>query len=169
MFGKLIVCAMGVLGAATFSQAPEIVTQYEQRLGGAITELKTVIEQFDADVAKNGLNRESALQVYNNSSDKFLRDRGQSMSVAIQRFKALGAQVAAFKTTNELYKPVFVLRQADQKVLKGVLDDYSMGVPATISGAAYGSLGGFLGLLFGGLLTRLSGLKKRHGRLGGRL
>ncbi|MEP3526045.1 MAG: DUF2937 family protein [Hyphomicrobiales bacterium] len=164
MFGKLVVIVMGFVGAALFCQAPEIATQYQQRLGGAIDELRTVIERFDADVAKNGLDRTSALQLYNKSPEKFLHDRGASMSVAIERFDALRTQEAAFKTTSDLNKPIYVFREADQKVLKGVLDDYMVGLPATSSGAVYGSFGALLGLLFGGLLLKLSGLDTRRSR-----
>ena len=164
MFGKLVVIAFVLGGAAIFCQAPEIATQYQQRLGGAIGELRTVIERFDADAQRAGLDRASALQVYQNSSEPFVRDRGISMSVALQRFDTLHAQQAAFKTTHEMVKPVYVYREADQKVLKGVLDDYTLGLPATISGAVYGSFGALLGLLFGGLLLKLSGLDTRRSR-----
>lgn len=164
MFGKLVVIVMGLVGAALFCQAPEIATQYQQRLGGAIDELRTVIERFDSDVAKNGLDRASALQLYNKSPEKFLHDRAVSMSVAIERFDTLRAQEVAFKTTGELNKPIYVFREADQTVLKGVLDDYTVGLPATFSGAVYGSFGALLGLLFGGLLLKLSGLDTRRSR-----
>lgn len=165
MFGKLVVFAMGLAGATTFGQAPEIATQYEQRLGGAIDELRSVIERFDADVAKNGLTRSSALEAYSTSPDQFLRDRGTSMSVAIERLEGLRVQKTDFKTTNELYKPVYVFRKADQKVLKGVLDDYSIGLPVTLGGAVYGAFGALLGFLFGGLFLKLSGLDTRRNKL----
>ena len=164
MFGKLVVIIMGFVGAALFCQAPEIATQYQQRLGGAIDELRAVIERFDADVAKNGLDRASALELYNKSPEKFLHDRGISMRVAIERFDVLRAQQVAFRTKSDLNKPVYVFREADQVVLKGVLDDYSIGVPATLGGAVYGSFGALLGLLFGGLLLKLSGLDTRRSR-----
>lgn len=164
MFGKLVVFAMGLAGAATFGQAPEIVTQYEQRLGGAISELRTVIEQFEIDVAKNGLDRTTALKAYQTSPEPFLRDRGVSMKGALERFENLTAQVSAFEATDELYKPIYLFREGDQKVLEGVLTNYTVGLPATSSGAVYGSFGALLGFLFGALLLKLSGLDTRRSK-----
>jgi len=155
---------MGMIGAITAGQAPEIVTQYEQRLGGAIDELRTVIDQFDTDVAKNGLDRVRALAVYQKSNEPFLRDRGVSMRAALKRYEKLNAQRAAFQTMNGLYKPVYLFRAADQPLLKGVLDAYQIGLPATSGGALYGFFGGVAGFLFGGLLLSLSGLDTRRNK-----
>jgi len=155
---------MGMIGAIMTGQAPEIVTQYEQRLGGAIDELRAVIDAFDADVRRNGLERVQALAVYQKSNEPFLRDRGVSMRAVLVRYEKLSGQVALSKTMNEFYKPIYLFREADQTLLKGVLDAYQIGLPATSSGAVYGLFGALMGALFGGLLLKLSGLDTRRSR-----
>lgn len=165
MFGRLVIIIMGLLGGAGIGQAPEIMTQYEQRLGGAISELKTIIQQFDQDAARNGLDRERALASYKKSPEPFLRDRGQSIATAIFRFNKLTKQSADFQRENQFYKPVYMLLNADQKLLEGVMDDYTFGLPVTSSGILYGAVGVFFGGLFGALLRMLSGLDTRRSKV----
>ena len=164
MFARLVILIASLMGAATVGQAPEVVTQYEQRLGGAISELRSIIQQFDNDVTKNGLNRAEALRVYQNSSEPFLHDRGRSMEVALVRLENLTMQVSRFREMSEFYKPIYVFRQADQQLLEGVLGDYKMALPATAGGVLYASFGALIGLLFGGLLLKLSGLDTRRNK-----
>lgn len=152
MFGRLIVILLGLAGGAGVSQAPEIATQYQQRLGGAIDELTSVINRFDEDAAQNNLNREEAIQKYQESSESFLNDRGQSMRVALQRHDNLTEQVTGFSQTNDLMKPFYLATRADQELLTGVMEDYSAGVPGTTGGLVYGGLGVLFGCLVGWIL-----------------
>ena len=163
MFGRLIVLIFGLFGAAGLAQGPEMATQYEQRIGGALGELQTVIEQFDKDVAKNGLTRETALETYNQASAPFLKDRGQSMQIALARFDALTQQVKTFKTSNDLYKPIYLFAEGDEKVMQGMLKDYTFGIPATLSGFVYAVFGFFFGGLFGWVIRIFSRLDAPRG------
>src|ERR1700760_4953272 len=87
--------AIGGLGlAALFSQFPEYAQQYEQRLGGAVNELKTIVADFDRDAQKFGLTREEALQHYAVSPDQFLVARGQSMQRTLARYDYLQADLS---------------------------------------------------------------------------
>lgn len=156
MFGRLVILIFGLFGASGLAQGPEMATQYEQRIGGALGELQTVIEQFDKDVAKNGLTRATALETYRQASAPFLKDRGQSMQVALARFDTLTHQVKAFKTSNDLYKPIYLFAEGDEKVMQGMLKDYTFGIPATLSGFVYAVFGFFFGGLFGWVIRLFS-------------
>ena len=142
-----------------------MATQYEQRIGGALGELQTVIEQFDKDVAKNGLTRETALETYSQASAPFLKDRGQSMQIALARFDALTHQVKIFKTSNDLYKPIYLFAEGDEKVMQGMLKDYSFGIPVTWSGFVYAVFGFFFGGLFGWVISIFSPRGAGHGNI----
>ncbi|MBA4783639.1 MAG: DUF2937 family protein [Rhizobiales bacterium] len=160
MLGRLIVVLFGVLGAGGLAQGPEIASQYQQRLGGAVSELETVIRQFDADVANNGLTRPAAIDVYQKSPEAFLRDRGRSMEIALKRYDSLKNQIEGFEGASDLYKPVYMIMNADKTVLEGVRKDYTLGLPVTTSGIAYGVIGAFLGAFFGMFLRMLAGSGK---------
>ena len=128
-----------------------------------MSELQTVIEQFDRDVANNGLTRETALATYSQASSPFLKDRGQSMRIALSRFDNLTKQVKTFKISNDLYKPVYLFAEGDEKVMQGMLKDYSFGIPATLSGFVFAAFGFFFGGLFGWVIRICSRLDPPRG------
>ncbi|MEP3231646.1 MAG: DUF2937 family protein [Hyphomicrobiales bacterium] len=163
MFGRLIILIFGLFGASGLAQGPEMATQYEQRIGGALGELQTVIEQFDKDVAKHGLTRETALETYSQASAPFLKDRGRSMQIALSRFDTLTHQVKTFKTSNDLYKPIYLFAEGDEKVMQGMLKDYTFGIPATLSGFVYAVFGFFFGGFFGWVIRIFSPRDAGHG------
>lgn len=140
-----------------------MASQYEQRIGGALGELQTVIEQFDKDVAKNGLTRETALETYSQASAPFLKDRGRSMQIALSRFDTLTHQVKTFKTSNDLYKPIYLFAEGDEKVMQGMLKDYTFGIPATLAGFTYAAFGFFFGGFFGWVIRLFSRLDAPRG------
>lgn len=160
MIGRLIVLLFGMLGAGGLAQGPEIASQYQQRLGGAVAELETVIRQFDADVANNGLTRTEAIGLYQKSPEAFLRDRGRSMETVLARYDSLKRQIEGFQGASDLYKPVYMIMNADKTVLEGVRADYTPGLPVMTSGFAYGGFGALLGALFGAFLRMLAGSGK---------
>src|SRR5690606_31307549 len=47
-----------------FAQFPQYAQQYEQRLGGAVDELRIIVDDFDRGAASFGLTREQALLRY---------------------------------------------------------------------------------------------------------
>jgi len=139
MFGRLIVLIFGLFGAVGLAQGPEMTSQYEQRIGGALSELQAVMP--------------------------FLKDRGRSMQIALLRFDTLTHQVKTFKTSNELYKPIYVFVEGDEKVMQGMLKDYSFGIPATLSGFVYAAFGFFFGALFGWVIRIFSPKDARRGNV----
>ena len=48
--------------------------QYRQRIGGASTELRAVLRDFDQDAWRSGLNRDNALQLMESKPEAFFRD-----------------------------------------------------------------------------------------------
>ena len=78
--GRGVILAVGLAGGTLFSQAPEFAQQYRQRIGGAIDELRIIVDDFTKQAADHHLDRQQALDVYARSPDDFLRDRGLSMA-----------------------------------------------------------------------------------------
>src|SRR3569833_3365876 len=92
---------LGGLGlAAMFAQFPEYAQQYEQRLGGAVDELRIIVADFDADAQKFGLSRDEALRHYAISPDAFIVARGQSMARTLARYAKLNRQLNNHKAAD---------------------------------------------------------------------
>jgi len=74
---RLPVLVMALLAGVLFSQAPEFSQQYRQRIGGAVDELRMVVDAFEAQAAASGLDRQGALSLYAASTQPFLRGQGE--------------------------------------------------------------------------------------------
>ena len=61
MIGRMLTGATVLVAAVTTSQLPEFAQQYRQRLGGAVDELRTIVQRFDADAQAAGMDRTQAL------------------------------------------------------------------------------------------------------------
>ncbi len=142
------------LGTATLAcQAPEFMQQYHQRLGGAVQELTTVVEEFDRDAQAQGLSRDEALDRYSVSPDRFINTRGVSMTRTLDRFEHIEAHYTALADANMLTRPVLLAQHSDHTLLAGAWEDYKPAVPTTAEGMIYG----LVGFLFGGGLVALLG------------
>jgi hypothetical protein len=140
-----------------FAQFPEYAQQYEQRLGGAVDELKIIVDDFDRGAASFGLSREDALMRYALSPDEFLQDRGLSMRMTIGRYERLSADRAQMQAASPIQRAQLLPRYLDSDVGKRALENFQPGVPATGEALAWGLAGTAIGYVilypFFGFLT----------------
>jgi hypothetical protein len=137
----------GLALGLSFAQFPEYAQQYEQRLGGAVDELRIIVEDFDRGAASFGLNREDALLRYAASPDEFLQDRGLSMRMTIARYERLSADLAALQSASALQRAQLLPRYLDSDVGTRALESFEPGVPATGEALAWGLAGMAVGYL----------------------
>jgi hypothetical protein len=152
VLGRLVVLLVALFGGVLGSQFPEFAQQYRQRLGGALAELDTIVDQFDADATRNNLTREAALDTYDNAREPFLRDRGVSMADVIARYERLFQQKVRLEAAPEFLRPVVVLNQPDSRTFAGVWTDYRAAVPVNVSGFLWAALGF---IFLGGLVSMI--------------
>ena len=148
--GRTIVVAVGLLLAGVFSQMPEYVQQYRQRLGGAIDELSKIVTAFDEDAKSQGLARGVALDRLAGNSDPLASQRGQRMTQTINRYERLERQQTALETSGPVYRLVAFARDFDSEVAEGAYDDFEPAIPVTIEGIVAAVVGFFLALFGGG-------------------
>jgi hypothetical protein len=135
---------LGGLGlAVAFSQFPEYAQQYEQRLGGAVNELRIVVADFDSDALKFGLDREQALRHYAVSGDNFLVARGASMSRTLARYTRLSADLADLQNAGPLQRLAHLDDYFDNEIGAQAFTAYKPAVPVTAEGFMW-AIGGFL-------------------------
>ena len=153
--------ALSIIGGLAlgfgFAQFPEYAQQYEQRLGGAVDELRIIVDDFDRGAAAFRLSREDALMRYAISPDEFLQDRGLSMRMTLGRYERLRADLEALQTASPIQRAQFLPRYLDSDVGARALENFQPGVPATGEALAWGLAGTVLGYLllypFFGFLT----------------
>ncbi|HZY67902.1 MAG TPA: DUF2937 family protein [Devosia sp.] len=131
----------GLALAFGFAQFPEYAQQYEQRLGGAVDELRIIVDDFDRGAAAFGLSREDALMRYAVSPDEFLQDRGISMRMTLARYERLSADLARLQSAGALERVQLLPRYLDSDVGARALENFEPGVPATGEALAWGLAG----------------------------
>ncbi|MFZ2100807.1 MAG: DUF2937 family protein, partial [Oricola sp.] len=144
---RTVVVVAGIAGGIVTSQAPEFAQQYRQRLGGALQELRAVVEDFDADAAKSNLTRSQALSAYRASANAFLRDRGVSIGATIRRYESLRRQAALFESWPDAVSPAVLVGESDTELIGGAWQDFRPGVPVTFAGLIWAAIGFALGAL----------------------
>jgi hypothetical protein len=158
--------ALGLFGGVAASQGPEFAQQYRQRLGGAIDELRRVVQRFDADAGANGQSREGAVDRLRTNPDNLVSRQGDAMRANIERLERLERHRQAFVEAGPFQRLVVMVRDADIDLMRAAYQDFEPALPATQEGvvaAGAGFLGGWgLTLLIGGMFRRLFGLGRRR-------
>jgi Protein of unknown function (DUF2937) len=133
MLIRTISLATGVLGAIVGAQLPEVMQQYQQRLGGAADEVAAIVDRFDQDAATNNMSRESALAQLRASGDDLVRRRGIDMELNIDRLSMLRQQRKDMRG-DYLERAVYFLGHADPVLLNETLKVYKPAIPTTVEG-----------------------------------
>lgn len=138
--------AAALAAGLSFSQAPEFVQQYRQRLGGAIDELQASVAAFDTDSQASGLSHDQGVARLEGSADDFVRRRGARVAQETARLARLRRQAAELSGDPPLSRIFAVALTADPQVARGAFDAFEPALPLTADGAASAAIG-FVGVL----------------------
>lgn len=152
----IVKIAGGVLFGCTLSQFPEYSQQYVQRMGGALDELSTVVQDFDTSAQSSGYTREEALNVMTGSD--FLEARQADMRRTFNRFDKLTDDYSRLENANAFNRLAYVARMRDGEISKGTASDFKPAVPVTFDGLGFIGIGFAIGY---GLLAGLLRLFRR--------
>ncbi len=164
MIRRVITMFAGGLAAVLASQAPEFTQQYGQRLGGAVDELRAVVERFDQDARRNGLSREGGLNRLETSADPFLAARGASMRSTVQRYDGLSGQRQAMMAPDVLTRVGAVVRNYDGEIARAAWRDYKPALPLTLEGLLFAVIGFSGGVLVTAITVLPMGRRQWAGR-----
>ncbi len=114
-------------------------------MGGAVDELRIIVDDFDRGAASFGLTREQALLRYSISPDEFINDRGLSMRMTLARYERLRRDLADLQQANALQRVQLLPRYLDSDVGARALENFEPGVPATGEALAWGLAGTVVG------------------------
>ena len=161
--------AFGLLGGVTASQAPEFTQQYRQRLGGAMDELRRVVQRFDADAQATGQTRDGALSRLRADGDELVRRQGDAMQTHVTRLDRLERQSQAFTEAGPFRRMAVMVRDFDPAIARAAYQDFQPAVPVTLEGAVTAGTGFVAG--WGGWMLAASGIRalfrRRRARLEG--
>jgi hypothetical protein len=130
-----------VAGAVLFSQAPEFMQQYLQRLGGHLDEARRQLQQFQDTAAQSGLTLEQFIRQTNANADTAVAKLGGVMQGAASRVDTLGDAQAAIQNASLWSRPFAFLRHVDGEIANATWSIYKPAVPTTIEGLLYAVMG----------------------------
>jgi hypothetical protein len=134
----LLISVISLASALLLSQAPELMQQYIQRLGGAADELARIVQHFDEDSARSGYDRSGALGLMVRNPERLIRDQATRMQDNISRLGRLRKQQEDFKNGAGVAS---FLMSYDPELFAATRKDFKMAMPMTADGLLFALLG----------------------------
>ncbi len=141
-----------MMGAISFSQGPEFIQQYRQRVGGALDEINRLMAEFDRDIAIHGLTREQALSTFQTSAIPFLIQRGASMRATFDRQNLLIDHKRQLDRPDLIHNALEIIYIHDKNMLLNTVKDYRVAIPLSAQGIVISAAGAALGWMIGQIL-----------------
>ena len=141
------------------SQFPEFTQQYQQRLGGAVDELRIITQEFDRAAAEQGMTRDDALSAYTGST--FLEVRAYDLAATFVRYDRLSEDLIALENANSIDRLKNFTHMTDRKLVERTWQAYKPAVPVTSEGLTFAAIGGLAGFAGFAGLSRLIFRRRR--------
>ncbi len=130
-----------VAGALIFSQAPQFIQQYTQRLGGHIAELKSQVEMIRQTAAFSGKNIEQYIHRFTSSPETDLEQQGLFLQRIVDRLATLSSAMHELQDAASLAKPFVLLGHFQLDVAQGTLQAFQPGLSLNAEGICYALMG----------------------------
>ena len=147
---RIVAFGLGLLGGGVASQGPEYAQQYRQRLGGALDELKRMVERFDQDSRANGETRDGAIARLRGNPDDLASRQGTAMQANVERLGRLEGHLQAMQQAGPFARVALMVREGDTDIMEAAYRSFEPAVPVTEEGIL-SALAGFVAV-WGGLL-----------------
>jgi hypothetical protein len=130
-----------VAGAVLFSQVPEFMQQYLQRLEGHLDEAKLAVDRFREAASQSGMSLDQLMATAAQNPNPAIGKLGGVVQGALARVDTLSAADAALRDASALTRPFVFLAHADWGIARATLSIYRPAVPTTMEGAVYAAIG----------------------------
>lgn len=130
-----------VVGAVLFSQGPEFMQQYLQRLGGHLDEARRQLAVFQKTAAQAGLTLDRFITQTAANADPAVARLADAISGAVERTAALQAAHDALLQAALWERPFVFLRHLDAGIARAAAAVYQPAVPTTAEGLVYAFAG----------------------------
>lgn len=133
-----------VIGAVLFSQTPEFMQQYLQRLGGHLDEARRHLAQFQRVAEQSGLSLDGLINRTSINDDAAVARLGGVMTDAVARVEELEIAQHALQSAPVWQRPFVFLEHVDRAIAQATWDIYRPAVPTTVEGVIYALIGIFV-------------------------
>ncbi len=143
-----------VAGAVLFSQFPEFMQQYLQRLEGHLDEARLAVDRFRDAAAQSGMSLDQLVAGAARNPDPSMGKLGAVVQAAVARVEELRASDTALRGASVATRPFVFLAHMDKGIARATLAIYRPAVPTTAEGLVYAGLGLVIALGLYHLLIR---------------
>jgi hypothetical protein len=140
-FDGLIDRLLCVLGAVLFSQGPEFMQQYLQRLGGHLQEAQRQLGLFREAASRAGSTLEEFVVQTRTNANAGVAHLSSVMGDAIDRTASLQSAHDALTHSSLWTRPFVFIRHVDPAIAKATWVAYLPAVPTTAEGLLYALAG----------------------------
>ncbi len=116
-----------IAGALTFAQFPAFIVQYQQRLGGHVDELTSIVKAYKTAAAGSGKTLEQYISVHIQSSAADFSSTGKIMAASVERYNDLSQTLTGIKEAEGFMKFTAFIKNYDMAIFKETASDF---VPA---------------------------------------
>lgn len=153
-----------VLGTVAFSQMPEFMQQYLQRLGGHLDEARRQVAQFRHVAEQSGLSLDRLIAQTGSNTDPAVARLGSVMTESVHRVEELQAAQTALANASLWERPFVFMSNVDSEIARATWSMFKPAVPTTVEGLVYALLGMFvlLTIYHGGVRYPISRVARRR-------
>lgn len=141
IFDNLVDRILCVVGAVLFSQGPEFMQQYLQRLGGHLDEARRQVAGFHKTAQEAGLSLDQLIGQTSANHDPAVARLSGVMTDAVDRVLTLQSAHDALLQAAAWERPLVFLRHLDVSIARATGAVYQPAVPTTLEGLAYALAG----------------------------
>jgi hypothetical protein len=151
-------------GAVVFSQVPEFMQQYLQRLEGHLDEARLQVDRFKAAAAQAGMTLDQMIAGAGQNPDPAMARLGGVIRESVARVDKLGAADSALRHASLWTRPFAFLGHVDWGIARATWSIYRPAVPTTAEGLLYAGAGMVLALALYHVCVRapVAGLYRRR-------
>lgn len=130
-----------VVGAVLFSQGPEFMQQYLQRLGGRLDEARRLLSQYEEIARQAGISLDAFIARTNANPDAVVAKHAEVMQGVVARVNELSAAQVAIQDASVFARPFAFLRHIDLEIAAKTWAIFKPAVPTTLEGVLYAGAG----------------------------
>ncbi len=154
---NLFCLILALLVAGLFSQEPEFLQQYTQRLSGRIDELTRQAREFEARVQAFGLTRDEAIARFKANPDPVVAGEAAAREADLALLARLERQRANLQGGSELSRLMAMIGELDPEIARATYADFKPAVPVTTQGLVFAMAGFIAGLIVALIVTGILG------------
>lgn len=143
---------ISILGAVVMAQFPQFFSQYLQRLGGHLQEIRRTINRYEQAAESLGISFEEFLSQHLTAEERVFQISGEVIVGLISRFENLQNSFSQLQQAGPFTRWIIFFQEVEWEIARQTLNFYTPGIPTSIEGIIYA----FSGLLLGwGLFSLL--------------